>query len=75
MRSVPSAVADGCLVIADWQDRNPSATADGTDLNATAKPLTRTHRYLRSTLKRHPVIRKQRIFSAAVVGDGVAQRQ
>jgi hypothetical protein len=31
MRSVPSAVADGCPG-ADWQCRNPSATADGTDL-------------------------------------------
>ena len=33
MRSVPSAVADG---FSDCQWRNPSATADGTDLIATA---------------------------------------
>src|SRR6476469_4071163 len=63
MRSVPSAVADGCsdrrLPIADfqlvssdranwqsaietWQCRNPSATADGTDFIATARPFTQS---------------------------------
>jgi hypothetical protein len=56
MKSVPSAVADGCL-IGDIQKqawlicliqeshtkaKNPSATADGTDLIATARPLTQT---------------------------------
>jgi hypothetical protein len=44
MKSVPSAVADGCMT-ADWQCRNPSATADGTDFIATARPLTQLHHY------------------------------